>query len=148
MLTEKYNKVRAEDGIGEQIFLSHSSKDKPFVKALATDLAEAGYRPWLDEWQIKVGESIPRKINAALQECKYFVIVLSPNSTNSKWVEEEFYATYGNIFSDSGKVILPVLLEKCEVPYILKHYKYANFLDDYKKGLNELMNALNEDFMI
>ena len=106
-------------------------------------MAEAGYRPWLDEWQIKVGESIPRKINVALQECKYFIIVLSPNSTNSKWVEEEFYATYGNIFSDSGKVILPVLLEQCEVPYILKHYKYANFLGDYKRGLNELMNALN-----
>lgn len=143
LLSEKYNKARTENGIGELIFLSHSSKDKPFVKVLATDLKDAGYKPWLDEWQIKVGESIPRKINFALQECKYFVIVLSKNSTESKWVEEEFYATYGSIFDNSGKFILPVLLEECEVPYVLKHYKYANFLSDYQLGLQELLNALN-----
>jgi len=143
LLTEKYKNAREDNGEKGKIFLSHSSKDKTFVKSVATDLADKGYEPWLDEWQIKVGESIPRKIDNALDECKYFMIFLSKNSAESKWVEEELYAAYGSIFSNnSEKVILPILIEECEIPFILRQYKYANFLYDYTNGLKELLDAL------
>lgn len=142
LLEERYNHARAPHNDGKTVFLSHSSKDKPFVRTLATDLSSAGFCPWLDEWQIKVGENIPRKISAALQQCDYFIIVLSKNSTASKWVEEEFFAAYNGIFNNPSKVILPALLEPCEIPYILSPYKYADFSDSYDRGLADLLDAL------
>ena len=39
------------------VFLSHSSKDKPVVRELAARLQKDGIRVWLDEKQIKPGES-------------------------------------------------------------------------------------------
>src|ERR1700732_561766 len=39
-------------------FISHSSKDKPFVRRLAGDLVASGVRVWIDEQRILVGDSI------------------------------------------------------------------------------------------
>ena len=40
------------------VFLSHSSKDKAVVRAVAERLRADGLRVWLDEWELKPGESI------------------------------------------------------------------------------------------
>lgn len=40
------------------IFLSHNTKDKPFVKKLARDLGNHDVRYWLDEAEIKIGDSL------------------------------------------------------------------------------------------
>ena len=44
------------------VFLSHSSKDKPVVRELAARLKKDGVRVWLDEEQIKPGDSIPASV--------------------------------------------------------------------------------------
>ena len=43
-------------------FLSHSAKDRPVWRELAARLQQDGVRVWLDEEQIKPGDSIPAKI--------------------------------------------------------------------------------------
>ena len=60
-----------------KLFLSHSSRDKPFVRRLAADLSRLGHYPWLDEWEIQVGESIPAKVSEGLEGCKALVVVRS-----------------------------------------------------------------------
>jgi TIR domain len=54
------------------VFLSHTSKDKPAVRELAERLKQDGLRVWLDEWVIQPGDSIPLKIEQGL-ETMYFV---------------------------------------------------------------------------
>lgn len=54
-----------------KIFLSHSSSDKPFVHKLAEDLRARDHAIWLDEWEIRVGECIPTRIEEGLQESKF-----------------------------------------------------------------------------
>jgi len=49
-----------------KVFISHSSKDKAFAEHLAADLKNAGLEVWLDKWEIEVGDSIVKKINAGL----------------------------------------------------------------------------------
>jgi hypothetical protein len=51
------------DGFQYDVFLSHSSKDKPVVRELAARLKKDGVRVWLDEEQIKPGDSIPAARN-------------------------------------------------------------------------------------
>jgi hypothetical protein len=48
------------------VFLSHSSKDKTVVRELAARLQRDGARVWLDEEQIKPGDSIPAKIEESV----------------------------------------------------------------------------------
>jgi TIR domain len=40
------------------LFLSHSSKDKEWVHALARDLSVCEIDVWLDEWELVVGDKL------------------------------------------------------------------------------------------
>ena len=44
------------------VFISHSSKDKPAVRSLAERLKRDGLRVWLDEWEIRAGDPTGPKI--------------------------------------------------------------------------------------
>lgn len=75
-----------------KVFLSHASKDKPFVDRLASDLEKHSIPVWYDKFDLKIGESVPGKINEGIADAQYFAIVLSPAAINSKWVIEELNA--------------------------------------------------------
>ena len=50
------------DDFTYDVFLSHSSKDKAVVRAVAERLRADDLRVWFDEWELKPGDSIPAKI--------------------------------------------------------------------------------------
>lgn len=143
IFSERYIKARFTQKVsGKRIFISHSSVDKTFAKLLATDLAEAGHKPWLDEWEIKVGSSIPKEISKGIEECDYLIIILSKTAVLSNWVENEWQSVYWDEVKSGTVKIIPVLIEKCNVPRLLAHKKYAKFTSDYSYGLDEILHAL------
>lgn len=77
------------------VFLSHSSIDRQTVRWIAVDLGNRGYRPWLDEWEIAAGESIPKRISDGIEGCRAMVVALSPNAVSSHWVEREWLPNIG-----------------------------------------------------
>ncbi len=66
------------------VFISHSSSDKAFVRKLDAGLAGSGVRTFLDERDIKAGDSIPMKIYEAMEAATHVIYVISENSKNSK----------------------------------------------------------------
>lgn len=139
MLSARYRKVE----VGKKTFVSHSSRDKKFVRQLCTDLSHAGHTQWLDEWKIKAGDSIPQKIDEGIEEADFIIVVLSEHSIISNWAEREWHSKYWDEI-ESGKIqVLPVLLQDCSIPQLLKMKKYANFIHDYNSGLDDILVALN-----
>lgn len=125
-----------------RVFISNSSEDKQFVRWLATDLANSGHRPWLDEWEISAGQSIPIEIGLGIDESDFVVLVLSSNSTNSHWVEREWQAKYWDEVQQDKIMVIPVLIEDCEIPTLLKAKKYADFRKSYNDGLEAVIEAI------
>ena len=70
----------------------------------------------LDEWEIKVGECIPSKIDHAIGEADYVIIVLSPDAVESGWVEREWQSKYWDEIEQNKIFVLPVLLKDCKIP--------------------------------
>jgi len=126
-----------------KIFISYSSKNKDFARKLASDFAELGHEPWLDEWEIKVGECIPSKIEHGVSEADYVVVVLSTSSVKSGWVEREWKIKYWEEIEQNKTLVLPVLIENCEIPPFLKIKKYADFRKSYAVGFVELTSAIS-----
>src|SRR5512138_422067 len=98
----------------EKIFISYSRKDKDFARRLAGDLEKAGYDVWWDLTDLRGGDDWPRAIPAAIEGSDKFIIVLSPDSVVSDWVEKE----YTHALSLRKKVI-PILLKPSSVPFAL-----------------------------
>jgi hypothetical protein len=127
-----------------RIFLSHSWKDKPFAKSLASSLRSAGHFVWVDEAEIAVGDSLIEKISDGLQESDYVVAVISNNSVHSNWVRKELYIAMHREIVESKVHILPIILDQCELPYFLRDKLYANFSDTYnfERSLSLLLQAI------
>jgi hypothetical protein len=126
------------------VFLSHSHKDKPFVRKLAKDLDISGIKVWIDEAEIKVGDSLIRKIISGIDSVDYLGIVLSPNSVNSQWVQEELEQALNIQVSQGYIKILPILLLDCEIPGFLRGKLYADFRDErkYSDALSKLIDSI------
>jgi hypothetical protein len=83
-LAQKVSKKMIRN-LSEKVFISHASRDKNFVDRLVSDLAARGVPVWYDKLDVRLGDSIPGKINSGISEAKYFLIVLSPAAVKSKW---------------------------------------------------------------
>lgn len=68
------------DELQFDVFLSRSSKDKAVVRELAARLKRDGVRVWLDEEQIKPGDSILAKIEEGLEHSRVLVLCMSANA--------------------------------------------------------------------
>src|SRR6185437_5021087 len=98
-----------------RVFLSHSSGDKPFVDRLAADLERVNVGVWYDKWEIRVGDSLLDKISEGIQRNDYLAIVLSSRSVQSEWVKREVNAALMRELAERRVVVLPLLLEDCEI---------------------------------
>jgi hypothetical protein len=143
-LAERWVQAKIARPRSKKVFISHSSKDKQFARWLSVDLGNVGHDPWLDEWKIRVGESIPLKVSEGIETCDAMIVVLSESAMKSKWVENEWHAKYWEEIEKSKVMVLPALLQQCEIPVLLKTKKYADFRHDYASGLEDLLVSLGE----
>jgi hypothetical protein len=124
------------------VFLSHSSKDAEFASWLATELRRCGHAPWLDEWEIKVGECIVTRLGQGIAGSDAVVLVMTPEAVTSGWVGREWKTAYWNEINRNKVLLLPVMLRGCEVPDLIRTKKYADFRGDHQTGLRQLLAAL------
>jgi len=110
-------------------FISHSSKDKPFVRKLKEDLNFNEVETWLDEDELKPGDKLYDTLILSLQSSSHFLIVLSNNIKNSQWVDTEINEAISSLDKKIIKKIIPVVLRKTDIPDVLKGLLYADFSD-------------------
>ena len=77
------------DDFQYDVFISHSSKDKPTVRALAERLRADNLRVWLDDWELKPGDSIPAKIEEGLEHSRILLLCMSAHAFGSDWTTLE-----------------------------------------------------------
>lgn len=126
------------------IFISHNHKDKFFVRRFGADLAAAGARPWIDEAEINIGDSLIEKISHAIDEMNYFAVVLSASSVASAWVQQELEQALTTQLSLRQIKVLPLLIEECKIPPFLRGKLYANFTNPgvYDESFARVLKAL------
>jgi formylglycine-generating enzyme required for sulfatase activity len=128
--------------MNKRMFLSHSSQDKDSVRKLAEDLKRTGIEVWLDEWEIRVGDPITRKVQEGLKSTDYLAVWLTRSAVESGWVEREWQSKYGTEIGGRSAIILPLLAESCEVPSLLVDKRYADFRYNYQDGLVDLLKVV------
>jgi hypothetical protein len=131
--------LKAKDPL---LFLCHASEDKPFVDRLCAFLDAQQVAIWYDRREIKVGDSIVRRISDGLGLASHLVIVLSRAAVTKEWVLKEVSAALMRQLQTSAITVLPLLAENCALPPILSDIKYADCRGDPDQGFRELLEAL------
>jgi TIR domain len=91
------------------LFICHAGEDKTLVvRPLARELAKRGLRVWLDELELTIGDTLNGRIEAALAESRFAVVVISPAFFAKRWPQRELAGLAARELHVGGKVILPV----------------------------------------
>jgi hypothetical protein len=128
------------------IFLSHSHADKAFVRKLFLDLESHGVKAWLDEAEIRPGDSLIAKIEEGIEEMDYLGVALSPNSVESEWVLREVRMALTQEIGGKTVKVIPLLIADCKLPGFLLDKLYLDFRDQaersYQKSLDLLVRVV------
>lgn len=124
------------------IFISYSHVDKAFVDKLALNLVKHDAHVWVDTWELNVGDSILNRVHEAIQVSSALLIVLSKASVASEWCKKELNAGLMRELDEKKVVVLPVLVEDCEIPVFLREKMYTDFRENFESGLKALVEAV------
>lgn len=106
------------------VFLSYHSGDSEWVGRLKERLVADGLRVWLDSEQIRPGDRFPGALASAIDQVTSVIVVLSPGSVASPWVEEEF-----NLALAKRRRVIAALIDDAEPPGFLQGRTWVDFRD-------------------
>jgi hypothetical protein len=124
------------------LFICHASEDKAVVRRLVQFIERHGVAVWLDEYEIRVGESIVQRINQGIEEASHMVVVLSSHSATRPWVTKELSAALMRQLVQRSIQVLPLRLDDCPLPALLADIKYADCREDTEAGFQQLLDAV------
>ena len=90
------------------VFISYASEDREAVaKPLAQLLSSLGISVWFDQFDLKIGDSLRRKIDEGLKKSRYGIVILSTAFFDKHYTNLELDGLAQREV-DGGKVILPI----------------------------------------
>ena len=104
--------------VGYDLFVSHATPDKPWVRTLNEELIRLGLRPYFDANELQPADNFVAALGEGLVRSRFLVVVLTAESAERLWVVKE-WTTFMAIHGPHGRVI-PVLLDAIELPPMLK----------------------------
>ncbi|MEU6748179.1 toll/interleukin-1 receptor domain-containing protein [Spirillospora sp. NPDC046719] len=124
------------------IFMSYSHSDSDFVDKLAMQLVQSRVYVWLDRWELQVGDSLLARIESAITAASALLVILSKTSVNSPWCKLEINAGLMRELSEKKVVVLPVVIDDCDIPILLREKRYADFRSDFDAGFRTIMESI------
>lgn len=131
----------------KKVFISHNHQDKPFVKRLAAFLMSNNIECWIDESEINIGDSLIEKISEAIHDLDSVIAVISYNSIDSNWVRRELDWAMTKEIQNNKVVILPVVIDQCDIPFFLANKLYADFTNKnkFEENSQRLLKAIKKE---
>lgn len=121
------------------VFISHASEDKDDVaRPMAEALQSHGLKVWYDEFTLRIGDSLRRKIDEGLANSRVGLVILSPAFLGKGWTNHELDGIVTRSVTGE-QVLLPIWhkLSKQEV------ITYSPSLAD-KLARNTAMHTIEE----
>ncbi len=133
------------------VFLCHAGEDKgEFVHPFAKELRSNAISYWLDEAEIRWGDSITRKVNEGLITSRFFIAFFTPAFYQRNFPETELYSALHREIADNTTLILPIVaiapaLLKQRYP-LLSSKRYVEWKLGPATITEELLRNLNRDY--
>src|SRR5258708_6813797 len=128
-----------------QVFISHSTEDRAFVeKELLPLLRKHGIGTWYSQTDIRTAEQWEKGIRSALEKCDWFLVVMSPRSAASRWVEREVHWA----MEERHGRFIPVLIDASDFRdwhVGFRELQYVDFFQNKKAARKRLLAGCGGD---
>jgi len=125
------------------IFISHSSRDKPAAIRLASTLNFCAIDVWLDDWELEVGQSLTDEIAKAMDDSRFIAILITENYNKTVWTKTEYKKALSREQKEGRTVMLPLIVGKAEIPDFLEDKLYIDLRQDFFSGIVQLVGLVH-----
>src|SRR5947208_4632570 len=128
-----------------EVFISHSRKDKDFVRRLDETLKSRGREAWVDWEDIRPTEDFMQAIYGAIEGVDTFVFVLTPDSVASVVCGREIAHAVAH-----NKRMVPIVAREVDAKAVPEPLAKLNWIffpegDDFQKATDTLISAFDPD---
>lgn len=124
-----------------QVFISYSSKDAGQANEIVKALESRGIRCWIAPRDIPIGSDYIDEIPGGIDECPFFVVLLSPRAQRSQFVKLELSQALGD-----GKTIFPLQLGDYAVSrgfmFLLRNTQIRPYFQEKDKIIQEIVTRI------
>lgn len=129
------------------IFVSYAKEDLAFVEKLYERLTEMHFDVWVDFMRIRPGENWKIKIAEGIAECRYFLAVVSKNSTSKVgYVQKELKEALSilDLHPDSSIFLIPIRIdETIPASRQLQDLQWVDMFPDFDLSLIQLLKSFD-----
>jgi small GTP-binding protein len=130
------------DDFSYDVFLSHSSKDKDVVRAVAERLRADALRVWFDEWELKPSANVQAKTEEGLERSRVLVLCMSASAFGSEWARLEAGTFRFRDPLNRECRFISLRLDDAPIKGSLAQFLYINWLPEERdKGYAKLLEA-------
>ena len=120
-------------------FISHAThEDGAFANRLASDLESLGVESWIAPKSILPGEDWAAAIERGVQGCELFLLVMTPASLASDWVQKEIKLAQARREAGKCEIIPLQVAPTSQTTAFIGSIQFISFLNDYGRGLSSL----------
>lgn len=123
-----------------KLFISYSHTDRFLVDKMVAILRSGGQEPWIDD-ELRVGSNWREQLRISIASCDGIVLAITPAWISSEYCQWEFTTAV-----DLGKFVIPIILEKTEIPARISDYQYVDFSENIEDSMKtqKLLNDILE----
>ncbi|MEM9927210.1 MAG: toll/interleukin-1 receptor domain-containing protein, partial [Cyanobacteria bacterium P01_D01_bin.50] len=140
--------IKNGNNLMTQVFLSYADEDRATMEKIRNSLRRESITVWTNRTDIKTGEVFQAAINRGIEEADNVVYLLSPDSINSTFCQQEL-----DLALLHNKRIIPILVRKIEEKQVrseLRNLQHIDLTDnlnevDYLSDESQLLKILDED---
>jgi hypothetical protein len=122
------------------IFLSYSPGDRDWVEKFRTNLMDQGIQVFDASRDIQPGQDWTAVLEEALSQSRYMIIVLTPNSLSSNWVNFELGAAVS-----MQKSLIPIVskeLTDSDLPFPVRRWIHLSMEDNAEETAEKVRAAV------
>lgn len=125
-----------------RVFLSHRTESQgPLARRLSGDLERRGVPTWTAPRDADPGSTWPQAIEAGLRTCTHVAVLLAEHALDSPAMRHELQVAE-MLQLDGRMVLVPVLLDRGELPQWLHATRAVDLTGSYSDGLDALVTTL------
>lgn len=110
-------------------FISYTRADKGWADWIAWTLSDAGYSHFYQNWDFRPGGNFVLEMQKASEECERTLVVLTTNYLDAVYTQPEWAAGFAKDPTGEKRLLVPVRVERCEPPGLLKSIVYCDLVD-------------------
>lgn len=107
-----------------KIYISYNNKDHNIAQKISDELKTADHEILIDVDTLLPGEDITSTLFNALRKSEIMIVIITKNSINSKWVQNEIGAALSYTAERPNFGFFPIVIGDAVIPDSIKHKLY------------------------